>query len=485
MTDSIHNSWTIARSAILTHQQRLAVTANNIANVNTPGYHRQQVHLATAPETPSSIHEVRAYSKGTGVRVADVVRVHNEMTHMLLRQQTADAHGHRLRADSLARLESILREEGDASLGAKLDAFWNAWYDVSNQPENVGFRSVAIQAGVSLASHLQSLDARLDSFEGQIVTGTPGNYTGQLPGDIDRFNQLTTELQDLNARISYSLSHFAPQALMDRRDVLLEELSALASVTVDSSHAVWLDGHAVVSADGSARAQLTMPDAGPPPVFELDGIPVTTASGRLGAWTDIWAVTDAMRARLNQVAAELADAVNGIHNSDLNAQGDSYDLTGERCDWDFFVGTTAASIAVNPIIYDPSNPMGMDPARLAAAATRHDEGPPPIPNPGDGARALQIAELATSARPGLNGQTLAAYHATGQALLGGMIQTERALAADGQSIIDALKDALQAETGVNLDEELMDMLSAQRAFQAASRLLQTIDELMVTILQMK
>lgn len=485
MTEPIHNSWTIARSAILTHQKRLAVTSNNIANVNTPGYKRQEVHLATSMETPSSRDEVRAYSNGTGVRVADVVRVHNEMTQRLLRQQTTDAHGHELRSKSLSGLESLLREEGDSSLGAKLDAFWNAWYDVSNQPENIGFRSVAIQSGVQLTSHLQSLSARLDSFEGQIITGSPGAYSGQLPGDVGHFNRLTEELQDLNARISYSLSHFSPQALMDRRDVLLEELSALAPVTVDSDYAVSLDGQQVVSADGSERELLSIPDAGPPPVFELNGTAVSIDSGRLGAWTDIWAVTDATHARLDELAAELADAVNTIHNSDRNPEGDSYDLNGERCDWDFFVGTTAADIAVDPSIYDPLNPMEMDPTRLAAAATRHDDGPPPIPNPGDGTRALEIAELATSARSALNGQTLAAYHATGQALLGGMIQTERALAADGQAIMNSLKDALQAETGVNLDEELMNMLSAQRSFQAASRLLQTIDELMMTILQMK
>ncbi len=485
MSNSINNSWTIARSAILTHQHRLAVTANNIANINTPGYHRQQAHLATTPETPSSLEEVRSHSKGTGVQVAAVVRAHNTMTHTLLRQQTADAEGHQLRSNMLGRLEALLREEGDASLGAKLDKFWNAWYDVSNQAENIGFRSVAIQAGVELASHIQSLNTRLDSFETQIISGIPGAYSGQLPGDVEGFNQLTQELQDLNARISYSLSHFSPHALQDRRDVVLRELSEMAPVTVDAAHAVWLDGQAVVSADGSMRTVLSIPDAGPPPVFDLDGTAINITSGRLGAWTDVWAVSDALRTRLDQLAAELADAVNDIHNSDRNLDGDSFDLAGERCDWDFFVGSTAADIAVNPLIYDPADPMAMDPRRLAAAATRHDDGPPPMPNPGDGARALQIAELATTARAGLNGQTFTAFHSTGQALLGGMIQTERALADDGRAILNALKDALQAETGVNLDEEMMDMLSAQRAFQAAGRLLQSIDEMMITILQMK
>jgi flagellar hook-associated protein 1 FlgK len=265
----------------------------------------------------------------------------------------------------------------------------------------------------------------------------------------------------------------------------LNEISQMAPVTVGVDHSVSLDGQAVVAADGSMRGVLSIPAAGPPPEFAIDGAAIKITSGRLGAWTEVWAVSDALRTRLNELTTELADAVNGIHNSDRNPDGDSFDFAGERCDWDFFVGSTAADIAVNPLIYDPTNPMSMDSGRLAAAATRHDDGPPPIPNSGDGTRALQIAQLATTVRANLNGQTFAAFHATGQSMLGGIIQTERALAEDGSAIMDSLTNALQADTGVNMDEELMDMLSTQRAFQAAGRLMQTIDEMMVTIVQLK
>lgn len=485
ISDPIHNSWTIARSAILTHQHRLAVTANNIANVNTPGYSRQIVNLATTPETKSSLWETRDFSKGTGVRIANVTRAQNEVIQSLLRQQAGDAEAHDLRAGMLGRLEAILSEEGDGSLGAKLDAFWNAWYDVSNQSENIGFRSVAIQSGVELTSHIRSLNTRMLAFEDQIITGVPGDYTGQLPTDVREFNAMTEELQNLNARISYSLSSFQPNALMDRRDVLLRELSAWAPVDVDSDYNVSLDGQLIVSSDGSTRATLDIPDAGPPPEFELDGVAINIASGRLGAWSDIWAVSDALRSRLNDLSAELAEAINSIHNSDNNPDGDSFDLDGNRSDWDFFVGSTAGDIMVNPLIYDPADPMSMDPRLLAAAASRFDDGPPPIPNPGDGARALEIAELSVAKRAALNGQTFSQFYSTGQALLGSMIQTEKGLAEDGKAIMNALKDALEAEIGVNLDEELMDMLSAQRAFQAAGRLLQTVDEMIMTILQMK
>ncbi len=484
MTDLINNGWTIARSALLTHQHRLTVTANNIANVHTPGYVRREVQLATVQETPTSLQETRDYSNGVGVRVADVVRAQSAVIQNLLRQQTGDTEGHQARADALAQLESLLNADGDNSLNARMDAFWNAWSDLSNQAENVALRTVVVQSGANLAANFNSLDGRITMFTESIVSGAPGGFSGQLPADVDRFNQLTSQLQDLNARISYSLSSFEPQGLMDQRETVLTELSELANIQVSPDYTVTLDGQTVVSGNGAHRSELEITAGGPPPTFALAGTAVGIQSGGIGAWSDVLDIAEGMRDRLNTLAADLMNAVNSLHNSDRNVSGDTYDLNGERCDWDFFTGTGAGDIAVNISIYDPANPLEMDSSRVAAASTRYEAGPPPVPIPGDGSIALQIADLATAARAGLDGQTFGQYHTTGQVLLGNLIQTEAALAKDGASIVGALSDALQAEVGVNLDEELMDMLQAQRAFDSAGRVLTTIDEMIQTLLRL-
>lgn len=484
MTTPIQDGWTIARSALLTHQHRLNVTANNIANVHTPGYHRREAILSPVPEQPPTLNEARTWSNGAGVRVVDIVRSYNAMTHSILRRQSGDAAAHDTRATMLGNLESLMREEGPSSLGARLNAFWNAWHDLANQADNIGFRSVVAQRGAELAAHFQSLHTRINDFEGQIVTGIPGDYTGRMPADVDNFNRLTEQLQNLNMHINHKSSGAQLHALMDQRDILLRELSALADIQVGNDFAITLDGETVVSADGTVRNELVLADAGPPPAFELDGTPVAITSGRLGAWTDISDIAAGMRDRLDILAAELIEAVNSIHNSDLNPDGDSFDLNGNRCDWDFFAGTDAATIVINPLIYDPANPMSMDPRLIAAAATRYDDGMGGFsPNPGDGARALQIADLSAATRAALNEQGFGAYHTTGLTLLGGLVATERALATDGDAIINALEDELQVEVGVNLDEELANMLLAQRAFQAGARLLQTVDEMLLTVLQ--
>lgn len=483
--DTLHNSFTIARSAILTHQRRLGIISNNIANINTPGYHRQRAALATGPEVAPTMSETRQFSLGTGVRITDVIRSYNHMQETMLRQQTGDAEGHKTRADALGQLEALLNETGDAALGARLDAFWSAWYDLANQADNMGFRNVVAQRAHELASHIQSLDSRIGNYAEQILNGIPGDFSGRLPADVDRFNELTSELQNMNSRINYSLQAFQPNGLMDKRDAALRELCSMADVTVDVDGAISLDGNLLVAADGGSRAELTVSAAGPPPEFELDGAPVSISSGTLGGWSVVLDIAAGMRDRLDLLTVSLMDAVNTIHNSDLNPAGDSYDLDGERSVLDFFTGTGAGDFAINPAIYDPADPLAMDVRLIAAAASRHAAGPPPVPNQGDGARALEIAELANEAMAALNGQTFNSFHNIGLSMLGGTVASENALAENGNDIVEALKDAIQAETGVNLDEELMEMVSAQRAFQAAARLMNTVDEMITTVLQLR
>lgn len=97
----LNDSLTIARSAIFAHQERLAVIANNIANVDTEGFHRRRVALGTNPPIFPNLTSMAAFSDSTGVRVLDVVRAFNDMTEATLLDAKADAdfHGTKSQAD--------------------------------------------------------------------------------------------------------------------------------------------------------------------------------------------------------------------------------------------------------------------------------------------------------------------------------------------------------------------------------------------------
>jgi flagellar hook-associated protein 1 len=476
---SLHDSLTIARSAILAHQERLAVISDNIANVNTPGYHRKRVMLATNPAIDPTMLEVRKYDLGTGVTVAGVMRAYNGMTEALLREQAGFAGYHEAQAGGLGSLEALLNGSADgSSLATGLQQFWNAWQDVAVHPDTLAFRSVLIEQGAALADQFSTLDDRLVNFRSQIVSGVAAPYVGLIPAEVGNINGMLHQLQDLNYRISYSLSHFQPNTLLDTRTELLRELSDKLDIVVDADFNVTLDGQTLVNANGSVMNELVVTDiaAGAEPAvrYEVDGVEVTVAGGTLGGWTNVVDTADSMRAMLDTLAGELMNAVNAIHNSDHpDATSDAFDWNGDRSTLDFFTGTGAADMRVNALIRDPANPMNNNPHAIAAAGE---------PSPGNGAKALEIAALTDARLPGLNELTLLEYFTSHMGSLGARVETATQLARDGEAIVGMLLDAIQDETGVNLDEELVELVSAQRAYQAAVRLFTTIDGMLDTVI---
>jgi flagellar hook-associated protein 1 FlgK len=473
----------IARSAILAHQDRLAVISHNIANVNTPGYHRQRALLETNPPIQSTMLETRRYDVGTGVRVADVVRVYDRMKEMLLLDEQSSAASHGASRDALQVLESIVGGAGEAALGTQMDRFWSAWQDLANHSDDLAYRGVLVERAVAMTDSLREARGRIANFRNELAGGDAvSGFTGLLATDVDAVNSIAANIQSVNQRLSLTLSMFGSGDLRDQRDQLISELGKQIDIAVDTAGNVTVDGQLLVSADGLTLNALSITDVSAGVQLELDGAAVTATGGRIGAWTAVLGIADSAAQGLDVFAAELIAQVNAVHNSDLSTTGDAYDLDGNRSTIDFFTGTSATDIAINTAICDPADPLDRHPERIAAAATRFSAGPPPVPNAGDGAKALEIADLASVRRATLANQTFGGFLAAQAAAVGAQLQEETALAGDGDLIVQMLTDAVQGESGVNLDEEMVEMLTAQRAYESAARLFSTLDELMNTII---
>lgn len=485
---TLHDSLTIARSAILTHQERMAIISNNIANVNTPGYHRRIALLGSNPPINPTISETRHYDIGTGVRVAGVMQQYNYFQENMLVGQKSDASYYDTLAKGLGDVETLLSGLGDASLTDTLQGFWNSWHDVANNADVLSFRGVLIETGVSLTQQLNVMADRLGEARATVISGTPPNTSGILQDQVDEVNSLATQLAELNSKISYSLSSFEPYDMKDQRTELIRQLSELTDISVGTDYTITIDGETLVSGDGATLNTLAVSDSTSPVSLTLGGNPVSISSGTIGAWIDVASTIDdpggSLKLRLDTLADTLMNAVNALHTTgyDLDGNAGIAFFTGTDNDGDGLID--ADTIAVNSLIYDSSNPMNNDPRLIAAAATRYSAGPPPVPNPEDGAVALQIASLASASQAGLNSMRFHEYLPDALATIGARVDSAATLANEGNDIVNTLLDAIQEETGVNLDEELIEMLSAQRAYQAAARLFTTIDELMEQIIRL-
>jgi flagellar hook-associated protein 1 len=483
---SLHDSLTIARSAILTHQERMAVISNNIANVNTPGYHKRVAVLGTNPASAPTIAETRRWELGAGVRIIDVVQQYNDLQENLLRTNIPNTSYNETMAGALGDIEALMAGLGDNSLADNLQAFWNAWHDVANNADIPAFRSVLLERAVALTNQISSMSSRLGEMRREICANTPPNTTGVVQDTVDQINSLASRIKELNTHISTQVTSYAPYDLQDTRTDLVRQLSELVEINVTSDFTITVDGQTLVSGDGATINTLAVSSSDTPVSFTLAGNPVTIDSGVLGAWVDVASTIDdpggSLLLRLDTLADTIFTQVNNLHTS-------GYDLNGNTGE-DFFTGTDtnldglidAGTFAVNDSLYDQSNPLASNPRLVAAAATRFSAGPPPVPNPEDGAIALQIAALASATPAALNSMHFHEFIPDAMASIGARLETAITLAEEGNAIKNTLMDAIQEETGVNLDEELMDMLSAQRAYQAAARLFNTIDGMLETII---
>ena len=474
---SLNDIMTVARSGILSHQQNLNVIAHNITNVQTTGYHRQTASLSTNPANMPNMSTTIPYSQGTGVTVADIDREYNMLLENQLLDEQSEAARHDMLADRLPDLQSLLNAGGDSSVDDALNEYWTAWQDVASNPDNLSMRNVLLEKADRLASTLNSTYSSLSTYRNNLVSGTPPDVTGAVCSDVDSINAITAQVQKLNNKIAmYQGSSVSTADLQDQRDLLIRDLTKYADVSVGTDYSVSLDGQILVSSDGQTRNEMAITSSDPLS-FSVGGTAVQVNDGILAGWSELINYTESIMNSLDTFSSELISQVNTLHTS-------GYDLNGDD-GLAFFTGTSAADIAVNSELYDAADPMNNQPERIAAAKTLFDPGGPNEgPNTGDGAVALEIADMVSQDYAALNNQTFNSFYTQIETNLGAEIQSETDMAAASASIIGNLEDAIQSDSGVSLDEELVNMITAQRAYQACARLASETNSMFDSILNL-
>ena len=377
-----------AASALAAAQLQLDIAAHNTANASTDGYSRQRVTLvASEPYTYPAFNRSGLPGQiGTGVSVATISRVRDAFLDSQLRTQTALQGAATSRSDFLSQLESVFPEPAGSGLGSVISDFWNAWQDVAADPTSTAARAALVEQVGTLASRFNRDATQLSS-----VIDSVDNLVSQ---DVGTVNQLATQIAGLNAQIQrVSISGDHPNDLQDQRDLLLDQLAKLTSFSLepqsDGTVRVLLGGTDLVSGD-QARAISTGTDANGHLVPTWSwGSNVTLGSGELSSIVDLRDnQLEGYRTQLDQLAKGIADAVNAIHVTGVDENGNA----GLPV-FTYAAGREASTLAVNALI-------SADPRRIAAAFGAS--------SPGDGSVAGRIADLrdATSVPLGTAGSNL-------------------------------------------------------------------------------
>ena len=211
-------SLNIGARALNANLAALQVIGNNIANVNTPGYSRQNVIQQT-----SGYQQMGNGYFGMGVEIATVERSHNQYLTREAQKAGSVAAADALRYARLQQLESAF-PTGSAGLGTALNEMLNAWTDVSSSPGNLTARVVVIAKGEELASRLRNTAAQIDSLQ--------NTTKQQVGGAVDIINGLAKDLAKVNERITESQGNgHTPNDLLDQRDKILGDLNKYVQTT--------------------------------------------------------------------------------------------------------------------------------------------------------------------------------------------------------------------------------------------------------------
>ncbi len=208
----------IGASALLSNQQVLRTTGNNIANVNTPGYSRQNVKL----EPVEGLYFDKGFYGG-GVDAATVLRSHSEMLTRQVALTGSVAAADERRMERLRQLEDLF-PGGATGLGAAMGDMLNAFSDVANAPTDLTARTVVLARADELGARFRSVADNMDNLR--------QNLQLELDSEVRMINSLATRIADVNREIRDAVgSGHTPNDLLDRRDELVRELNTHVQTT--------------------------------------------------------------------------------------------------------------------------------------------------------------------------------------------------------------------------------------------------------------
>ena len=560
MTD-IYGVINLAGKALLIQQKAIAVTGNNIANVNTPGYSRQKLNLQTSSPLQSDVGLM-----GNGVEAIGIEREYNRFLGVQINAESETLGRWETQKDTLEIVEALFDESADFGLSRSLSDFWTAWQDLSNDAPNFNERLVLQAKGSLLASSFNRIATDLQKAQEGIDLN--------IEGAVQDINQLTQEIADLNEKIMESeASGHTANDYRDQRDLAVRQLAELIDINSfeDASSRVTIsvgDGQPLVESNSYRLLATSVNASGFKDInwIDVDGTPqnitASIADGKMKGWLESRdVIIEDYLSRLDDMAGTMMREINAKHASGygldestghnfftgglfgaINSASGSLSVTGESTltgsiNISLVGGGTAGSelVTTDPVTGDITIAIedGVSTgAQIAAALQAHADinsvvatAPGTAWSLGAGSDAASIggshaaAEIQVNAAivndldliaaagtlggvPGDNSNAIAIanlqfvktmnsssssfddyYHAL-VSEVGSETQNTTSYYRHQADMVVQMENRREAISGVSLDEEMINLVKFQNAYDAAAKLISTADELLQTVLNM-
>jgi flagellar hook-associated protein 1 FlgK len=423
----------IAVSALRTHAYAIETTSHNVANAATPGYRRERVDLQTASPRQGPLGTM-----GAGVRATGISRATDALSDLRVRGAYAQSAQLTTRAEVATNAEDVFGEP-DRGIGTALTGVWSAFAGLAVAPSDEATRQQVLASLGDVATRVNEIRRGLDSLQADALT--------RLRNEVDVANQASVRIAEIN--------RFAPMPgglppdLADERDRLIDSLAS----SVGATSQLQADGQVRVSVNG-----LAIVDANQSKALSVDTVPtigishpagaVTTSGTTGGLVAALTADLPALRTKLDTFVTGLIADLNSVHAT----------------------GLTPAGTPGGALLADSGGLVSVVPTTTADLAAADSSG---------GAQNGKIADALAQRRIPQGD----AFRSVANSVSNNVASLGRA-ADTAQSVADSNEAARDSMVGVNIDEEMTQLMAQQRAYEAAAKVITTVDEMLQTLIVM-
>ena len=226
------------KRAIEVNQKAIDIVANNLSNVDTPGYTRQRLDVASI--SPSAYTMRIAGSRigvmGQGVEALGVSQIRDAFLDKRFRDEYAKASYHDQSATLLSDVQAALGDGGDitdeSALFGSIAQIYRALHDYAYEPTLESQANIVLAAFRNFTQVMQQLDKKLDSVaDAQIFdVGVDVKRVNEIFNEIAHYNYLIS--RDTTVMANPGNEYFRPNELLDKRNLLLDELAGFGDVNI-------------------------------------------------------------------------------------------------------------------------------------------------------------------------------------------------------------------------------------------------------------
>ena len=527
------SSLNISAGALSVNEKAISVVSHNVSNMNTEGYHKQRVNLQ-ARNIAGAIgdnpyNQVRANG---GVKIANVMRYNDDYLSNYYREQLSEKNMLEQQLANLGDLAGIFDDLEGTGIDAALSKFYEAVNNLQEYPASSTARTNFIETAKALTGLLNGKSVELS----KLTTGALGDG---VTDDSLKNSKIYVQYRELNnaldnlASVNKALQTtqtgtLTANNLLDQRDLILHDISQFVDITVveknNGSVNVYMgdqalvkgsvvtgqldiqtaksycDAHGIIYPDNwdGANAVVSIVDSEGGVIIDNANDIITSGAlgGLLHSATDNNnGITNAgtVQSSLNKLAATIAEAFNSLNTREnaycIDASNTNHLKATNDTNWLFACydastgtettsGITAANIKVS------DNLLSNDGIWNISCAYFDDPKNYDINAVGNAQNVVAMLETRNIKQSALNGQSIEDYYSSLLGKIASAGDSAKTLYDTQSDVVESLENQLDSSFGVDLNEELVDLVKYQTAYAAAARVFTTVNSCLDTLVSL-